>query len=287
MPENLFVACRVGGELVARRVSLERQVQDQIEGVFTQQRLSFFEGVEEEVLFNGRWKPDANELLTLEVTDEAGIFRETLNMNPVAVEVLDLANFADAGIKALFAGDAADDGRILVQQFTAAQILHRKFALFLQGNSFRRLTAPSFALASGLTFVIEGRLIKFKSFSKLRSILEVQEIYREATRPEMERFAGHYRLDVADIDEFLELADQPTRRLISAVLESGTLDDFTVEQIRDAAARTQLEVVLRDGRIVLPDNRRDIKELLRFLDESRYSGPLSGQPFITNSRRPA
>ena len=273
---------------MARRVSLEGPVQDQLEEVFAQQVQSFFDGVDEEVPFDGRWKPDVNELLTLEVTDEARIFSETLNRNPIAVEAVDLANFANAGIKALFTGEAVDGGgRILVQHFTAGQVLSRKVALFLQGNSFRRLTAPAFTLAAALTFVIEGRLIKFRSFSNLRSILDVQEIYQEATRPEMQQLAGHHRLEVADVERFFELADQPTRKLINAVLRSGVLDDFTAEQIRNAAAGTQLEVALQGDRMILPDNRRDLKELLRFLDESRYSGPLSGQPFITNSRRPA
>ena len=271
---------------MVRRLKLDGPVQDPVEGVFARQEQNFFEGMDEEIPFDGRWKPDANELLTVVVTDEAEIFSNTLNMNPVAVETVDLANFGNAGIKALFTGNVAG-GRILVQRFTAGQMLSTKFSLLRQGNSFRRLIDPAFTLATSLTFVIEGGLIKFKSFSNLRSILDVQEIYREATGPEMEQFAGHDRLAVANVERFLELADQPTRKLISAVLQSRVLDDFTGEQIRDAAAQTQLEVTLQDGRIVLPANRSGLKELLRFLDESRYLGPLSGQTFIANSRRPA
>ena len=273
---------------MVRRLRLDGPVQDPVEEAFAQQEQSFFAEINEEIPFDGRWKPDANELLTVVVTDEAEIFSNTLNMNPVAVEAVDLANFGNAGIKALFTRGVGDGGgRILAQRFTAGQVLNTKFSLLRQGNSFRRLIDPAFTLATSLTFVIEGGLIKFKSFSSLRSILDVQEIYREATGPEMEQFAGHDRLAVANVERFLELADQPTRKLISAVLQSRVLDDFTGEQIRDAAAQTQLEVTLQDGRIVLPANRSGLKELLRFLDESRYLGPLSGQTFIANSRRPA
>ena len=242
--------------------------------------------MDEEVPFDGRWKPDENELLTVEVTPEAETLRETLDGNPTAVETLDLANFANYEIKALFTGDGTNDaGRVLVQRFTAGQVLDRKFTLILQGNSFRRLTAPAFALANSLAFVIDGGLIKFKSFSNLRSIFDVKEIYRVATDQELRYFAGHPSLRVAELESFVLTADQITRKLINAVVASGVLDVYTPTEIQEAAASTQLNLELEDGRIILPAERREVKDLLQFLDESRYNGPLSGRTYVTNSRR--
>ena len=83
--------------------------------------------------------------------------------------------------------------------------------MFLQGNAFRRLTAPSFILATSLAFVIDGEFIKFKSFSNLRSILDVMEIYQEATEQEVRDFAGHPSLRVANLDDFVLNADQVTK----------------------------------------------------------------------------
>ena len=287
MPENLFAACRMNGELVSRRVQLDGTIQDQIEEVFVHQAQTFFEGVDEEVPFDGRWKPDQHELLTVAVTPEAEILQETLNGNPIAVEPLDIANFANAGVKALFTSDGTNDaGRVLVQLFTGGQVLDRKITLFLQGNSFRRLTVPAFTLASSLTFVIDNGLIKFKSFSNLRAILDVMEVYRDATDQELRDFADHGSLRVADLEDFVLTADQITRKLINAVVASGVLDDYTPTEIQEAAARTQLNLELEDGCIVLPAERREVKILLQFLDESRYNGPLTGRTYVTNSRRP-
>ena len=289
MPENLFAACRVNGELVPRRVQLDRTIQNQIEEIFAGQAQAFFEGVDEEVPFDGRWNPDENELLTVESTPEAEMLRETLNGNPLAVDSLDLGNFENAGIKALFTGGGANDAdRILIQRFTAGQILNRRFAVFRQGNSFRRLIAPAFTLANSLAFVIADGVIKFKSFQNLRAVFDVMEIYREATDEEVRGFAGHPSLHVAELEDLLLTADQVTRKLINVVTASGVLDDYTPIEIRDAAARTQLAIELGDdGRMVLPAERREVKDLLKFLDESRYNGPLSGRTYITNSRRPA
>ncbi len=287
MPENLFAACRVGGDLVAKRVRLNADVQDQVEGVFAQQSQSFFEGKDEEVAFDGRWKPDTNQLLTVEATDEALLLRNTLALNAVAVPGLNVANFANEGIKALFTGQVANGSdRVLVQSFTGGQLLGRKFPLILAGNSFTRLTAPAFVLGTSLTFVIEASLIKFKSFATLRSILQVLEIYREATDPEVRDFAGHPRLMVADLEDFVLSADQVTRKLVNAVVASEVLDTYSPTDIKTAAKATQLEIELQNGKIVMPSGRREMKDLLQFLDESRYSGPLSGLPYVTNSRRP-
>ena len=286
MPENLFAACRIDGELVSKRVRLDGTIQDHIEELFANQAQSFFEGVDEEITFDGRWKPDENELLTVEVTPEAAMLREALNRNPTAIEPLELANFAKVGVKALFTGDGTNDARrVLVQRFTAGQVLDRKFALVLRGNSFRRLTSPAFALARSLVFVIEGRTIKFKSFQNLRAILDVLEIYRDATDRELEEFAGHPSLRVAELEDFVSTADQTTRKLVNAVVASGVLDSYTPTEIKEAAARTQLNLELQDGRIALPVERRELKDLLKFLDESRYSGPLSGRTYVTNSHK--
>lgn len=286
MPENLFAACRIDGELVPRRVHLDGTIQEQVEGIFAHQGQRFFEGIDEEVPFDGRWKPDENELLTLEVTLEAEMFQETFSKNPTSVEPLDLANFTSVGVKALFASDGTSDaGRVLVQRFTGGQVLNKKFALFLQGNSFRRLMNPAFTLANSLTFVIDSGMIKFRSFSNLRSILDVTEIYRDATDQELRDFAGHPNLQVPELEDFVLTADQITRKLINAVAASGVLDAYSTAEIREAAATTQLDLNVQAGRIVLPTERREMKELLQFLDEGRYNGPLSGRTYVTNSRK--
>ena len=286
MPENLFAACRINGELVARRVRLDGTIQSQVEGIFAHQAEQFNEGVDVEIPFDGRWKPDENELLTVEATPEAESLVETLKKNPTEVEPLDLANFANAGVKALFTGDGTlGEERVLVQRFTVGQVLDRKFALVLRGNSFRRLTEPTFSLAGSLTFVIDHGLIKFKSFSNLRTILDVMDIYRDATDQELRDFAGHPSLRVEELEDFVLTADQVTRKLINAVVASGVLDAHAPTEIKQAAASTQLDLELQGGRIVLPAERRALKDVLQFLDESRYNGPLSGQTFVTNSRK--
>ena len=290
MPENLFAACRLEGELIPKRVQLEGPVQTQVEAIFSEQCDQFFASVTDEVPFDGQWQPDENELLTIDIPPEAEIFVNTIESNAISIDPIDTGNFADEGIRAIFAGKPLGRAtRVLVQRFTSGQVLSKKLAFIdLQAdNRFRRLENPAFTLDTSLTCIVEGGQIKFKSQQKLRSIIELTEIYREATDGEVREFAAHPKLDVTDVEFFVQDTDQTIRKLIRAVTTEGILDEYSSVDIQEAAQATELNVSVRDDRIVMPTGRSEVKSLLQFLNESRYSGPLSGQPYVTNSRKPA
>jgi hypothetical protein len=287
MPQNLFAACRMDGELSAKRVHLDATVQQAIENIFAQQEAAFREGVTDEVAFDGSWKPDDEEFLTIDVPAEAAIFEAAIFGNATAVPDLDAAHFAEEGIKALFTGTVRNGvAKVLVQRFTSQQVLSRRFSLLQQGNAFRQLTDPAFTLDNGLTCIIEDGKIKFKSQQKLRSIIDMVELYREATDAEVQAFAGHTNLVVWDVPAFVAVTNQTSRKLIHAVAASGTLDHHTPAEIQTAAQATGLTVTIQNGKVEMPREHIGIKALLQFLNESRYSGPLSHHPYVTNSQRP-
>ncbi|GLS37829.1 hypothetical protein GCM10010869_34230 [Mesorhizobium tianshanense] len=287
MPQNLFAACRNGaGQLVTKRVRLDANVQQAIEDIFADQEAEFRAGVTDEVPFDGSWTPDEDEFLTIDIPAEAQAFENTINANAVAVPDINTAAFAGEGIKALFTGRTVNGATtVLVQRFTSQQVLERRFALLQQGNAFRRLTEPAFTLDSGLACIVEDGMIKFKSQQKLRSIINMLDIYRAATDQEVQTFAGHASLAVADIAGFVDITNQISRKLIHAITNNGTLDTYTPTDIQTAAQETGLAIIVQNGKIVMPTAHGEIKALLQFLNESRYSGPLSGQAYVTNSQR--
>ena len=286
MTQNLFAACRHNGNLVVRRVRLDSAVQASIEALFSEQESALRSGITEEVDFNGNWDPEQNELLTIDIPQEAEIFEETINDNATSIQDIDTSTFCDEGIKALFTGITANGKtKILVQRFTSKQMLERKFTLLQHNNAFRKLTEPAFTLDTALTCIIEDGKIKFKSQHKLRSIINMQDIYKEATDQEVRDFSNHQNLSVANVDEFLKQADQTTRKLVSAITRSNTLNTYGVNDIKSAAERVGVQVTVENNQIVIPDSKADIKNLLRFLDDSLYEAALTGQKYITNSKR--
>lgn len=288
MPQNLFAACRINGALVAKRVRLDQAVQQQIEDIFNQQEAEFRDGITSEVDFDGSWTPDDDEFLTIDVPQEAALFTNTLNANPVAIPDIDTANFEAEGIKGIFTGVAANGAmKVLVQRFSPQQILSRRFSLLQNGNAFRHLSEPAFSLDTGLTCIIEGGKIKFRSFHKLRAVINLLDVYRAATDQEVQAFAAHAHFEVADAAAFVATADQTIRKLVHAISNSGVLSNHTVVQIETACNAVGVAVTINNGRLIMPTDRAEIKKLLRFLDDGLYQAPLTGVRYVTNSKRPA
>lgn len=286
MPQNLFAACRINKELKAKRVHLDRSVQQDIETIFRDQEADFRQDVTDEVDFDGDWKPEPNEFLTIDVPQEAQIFVDAINSNAVSIPSIDTKEFGQEGIKALFTGFSNNGStKVLIQQFSSRQMLSNKFALVFQGNAFRRLVDQAFTLDTSLTCILEDGKLKFKSFHKMRSIIDLSDFYREATETEVRSFAKHPTFKVADVERFLSQSDQTIRKLIHSVTRMETLDNYSAKAIKEAAKDVKMDIAMKKRRIVMPESRAEVKILLHFLNDGLYEAPLSKQRYVTNSKK--
>jgi len=287
MPRNLYAACGTADGLAAKRVPLNKAVNGEVMRLFDQQEESFRSGVTSEVPFDGAWNPEPEEFLVLDLPEEASIFTTAVSSNPASLQLIDTGRLADENIKALFvpAGRESPAGTVLIQNFSAGQLLSRKFALLEAENAFRRLNNEAFTLDTSITAIIENGLIKFKSFHKLRTIISLSQAYREATNQEVQEFVNHGFLHADEPDQIVDLADQTVRKLIHGIIASGVLDTHSVREIQSAARNTGAPVNMENGRLKLPAERNELKLFLRFLDEGMYLGPLSHQRYIANSKR--
>lgn len=286
MPVNLLAVCRSDDVLVVKRVKVSADVQNQLEGIFIQQEQTFIEGVTEEVAFDGGWNPEPNEQLVAQVTDEAaGVFAAAQD-NVIALPEVDAANFEAEGIRALAVLVQRPAGpRLLLQEFSSRQMLERRFSLVLDGDTFNRLTQPSFAIGASLAGIVEGDKIKFRKFSRIKLIFNLVSLYQEATDAEVDSFCELACIEVDDVEKFRGRADQKMRKLINAITKRGTLNAFTPAQIEAAGAGEGFAIHVANGKIVVPTVKSDAKALLHFLDNGLYRGALGGEIFITNSKR--
>ena len=286
MPQNLFAACRINNELRAKRVRLGKSVQRDVETIFKDQEADFRQGVTDEVSFDGDWKPEPNEFLTIDIPQEAQIFVDAISSNAVSVPSINTKEFAQEGIKALFTGSSNNGStKVLIQQFSSRQMLSNKFALVLKGDAFRRLDDQAFTLDTSLTCILEDGKLKFKSFHKMRSIVNLSDFYREATETEIRSFAEHPTFEVADTERFLGESDQTIRKLIHSVTRMETLDQYSAKEIKAAAKDVKMDIPMKKRRIVMPKSRAEIKILLHFLNDGLYEAPLSKQRYVTNSKK--
>ena len=289
MDGNLFAACGARGNLTAARIPLSSQVQTSVLEIFRNQEQSFIEDVTGEVPFDGGWKPDEDEILTIDLPDQASVFTTAISANAISIPRLDLSAAGAQGVKALFTGfgTSGESTKILVQRFTLGQMLSRRFALLLEGNTFRRLTEQAFTIDTSLACIIEDDRIKFKSFHKLRSIFDMTEVFREATDSEIRNeFVTHPNIAISDTDALLSAADITSRKLIREILTENVLGRNSPGAIQREAESTGLSVTVSAGKLHMPTERRELKSLLLFLTDRRFSAPLSGINYVTNSRRP-
>lgn len=283
---NLLALCGLINPVI-KRVPLSQEVQGKVEGVFQNQADEFFAGISEEIEFGGDWKPDPDELLTIDAPGEMELVSAALDGNILGLPTIDTANFMGERVRSLFlAVGSGGNRRILFQLFAAQQLLSRRFSLLLQGNSFKELTEPAFTLDNSLVAVFEGGKLKFKSFFQLKRVFSLSQFYQEASAQEVEDFCEHSSLYVGNAESFKALADEQTRKLIHAIMKSNVLGQSSVDDILEKANGLGLNLDAQDGKIVMPTDKKDIKKLLRFLDDAIYEAPLSTKRYMTNSKRP-
>jgi hypothetical protein len=271
-----------------RHVQLADQLQGQLDGIFQVQEMSFMAGIDEEIAFTGDWKPDDDQLLTINGLPEAQVLIAATEMNAIALPVLDVQNFGQENVKGLFTSiGVGHTKRLLVQNFGPQQLLSTQFTLLHDGNVFRRLTEPAFSLGTQLVAIIgAGGDLKFKSYPMLRRILDISPVFREATDAELGAFCAHACLSFGDAQLFAGSADEGVRKLVHAIGKMNVLGVHAVGEIETRANEIgfQLEVVA--GRITVPQDRKRAKALFSFLLNRVYRGPLDQQLLITNSVRP-
>lgn len=288
MPVNLLAICRVTNSLIVKRVKITSNVQSLIEGVFRTQEAEFWDGVDDEIPFDGGWKPDKNELLVASPDIGTSAMFNAACGNVMSLEEISPTNFVGQGIKALgvVVGDDADK-RLLLQNFTARQVLDRSISLIWDGETFTRLTAPSFTLGTSIAGIVNSTSIKFKSFSNIKMIFDLANLYQEASNQKIQLFASHSSVAIHDVMALQTVADQTIRKLVNAVSAKNVLGTYSVDVILAAAVAQGFDLQVHDSRIVFPQDRASVKRLMHFLDEGLYRGPISGASFITNSKKPA
>lgn len=285
---NLFALTSIP-EARILRFPLSKDLQSDIQNLFLEQEKTFLDGVDTEVVFDGRYKPDDGELLTIKQFEDIDGIGDAVK-NPLSIEQFDPKLHSLSRVKAIFTSRPNNGSdRILIQLFESRRLIsHSSLAFFFSGNTFVKMNDAGLTLDIKLLAIIDDDVIKFQSFHFLRRIFDLNEYFNEATNEEVKSFASNEKLSVANISAFVDDAAPLIRRKIGFILQSGVLDKFTSEEIVAVAKGFKLEINLDpDGKIIVPSNKTELRRLLRFLDEDYYESPLSQTHFISNSKRVA
>jgi hypothetical protein len=280
MPVNLLALCGDPGESIVKRVRISASVQGRLSEFFETLEIGFRDGVEIERAYDSRWTPGAEEVITLPINSEAADLLSRLDGGVLGLEEINGDAFDGERIRALA---VQQTGKLLLQVFGLSQRLSKKMAFIANSNTFDKIDRSAFMLSNHIDVIVESGLIKFKNFNTAKRIFDLSSHYKEATDSEIRSFSQSPILQV-DADALVALATQPMRKLISSVQSSGILERESAESIsRKAAGLVPVEV--QGSKIVLPMTRRELKDLMAFLDHKIYRSPVDDDPYETNSHR--
>ena len=244
----------------------------------------------ERIIFNGSYRPNDDEFLCVENFRLADEIKDAIR-NPLGVTAFQQYDNAFPEIKAIFVGErieteAGEHFNIAFQRFRKEQYISTKgFNLFFVNNTFSCKKEFGISIAESIDCFYTNEELQFISFFFVRQIFDLGEYYRSATDGEVTAFATNTHLQIDNAELFKNMADTWIRRKIALLNDSKVLENFPPNEIAKRAAQVGVSIIVRDDKIVVPNEKPEIKVLLGFLDEEAYKGPFSQKTFLANSKR--
>lgn len=273
------------GSLSLALISMDRHLQSELASSWWQQYRTFTEGVDEVDIDIG-YKPDAHERFVVRDYDLPKYLQKVDSRSMLPVTTMQAGDLDN--IVALCGVVSSDDSEyLLFQKFRRPQVIKPGLTLLLQGDTYHSIERPGLTLDRKICAVFsrdDSKLI-FSTIWLVNSFLPLVDYYTEGSIAVVNAMLGHY---VFAPGSGVHLATRPNRHLANQcakIVQSGILNKKSATEIIGGAANYGVSIRETDGRIVIPDDRKEARELLRFLNEEIYRGPLTNELFETNSKR--
>ncbi|EAS1562079.1 DUF4868 domain-containing protein [Salmonella enterica] len=278
------------------KIDIDAPAQTVVENLFRTQRSEFINEDIEEIEFCAYYNVQDGEIFSINpFDDEIGIINAI--ERPDAVPVWDPDDVSVHYFKALFTGEPASNGnptQVWLQCFDRRQIINNEKSFFQvvtqPGNRFSVSTRPGFSLSDRLTAILVGDKLLFKSFFMLRRFFNMEEYFNEATREDLDNFIGNDIFHVENAEDFMMFADSAIKKKVSLIISSGILNDQPIENLIECAQKIGYQLgitnVNGDNKITMPNSKREVKQLLYFLDQGYFNSIITNELMLTNSKRP-
>ncbi|EPD7810990.1 Kiwa anti-phage protein KwaB-like domain-containing protein [Escherichia coli] len=278
------------------KIDIDAPAQTVVENLFRTQRSEFINEDIEEIEFCASYNVQDGEIFSINpFDDEIGIINAI--ERPDAVPVWDPDDVSVHYFKALFTGEPASNGnptQVWLQCFDRRQIINNEKSFFQvvtqPGNRFSVSTRPGFSLSDRLTAILVGDKLLFKSFFMLRRFFNMEEYFNEATREDLGNFIGNDIFHVENAEDFMMFADSAIKKKVSLIISSGILNDQPIENLIECAQKIGYQLgitnVNGDNKITMPNSKREVKQLLYFLDQGYFNSIITNELMLTNSKRP-
>lgn len=192
------------------------------------------------------------------------------------------------GIMAFARNDQGDE-LMLFQNFSRSHVIKPGRFLFLQNNTYESAQRPGLTLdgkLSALYLLAQGNLL-FHNFRITNTFLPLADFYKEASEQEILDILNHSRLAPENPAQLAVDASQWFRKRFAMLKDSKILDQYTAKEIKARSKGYEVDVQIKNNKIIFPADKTAAKRLLQFLNEELYRGPITETLYETNSKREA
>ena len=287
---QLAAITKCGSEFGLMEVPLHRNLQQSLSENWHSQYESFTTD-KEEIDFDAGYMPEAHENFTLPdyelpewLADEDSTTISSLDSISEDPETLKT-------ITGLAAFATQEDGQeiVLFQNFSRSHVIQPGSYLLLRNDTFESSSSPTLTLDNKLTAVFypqESKLI-FHNFRTVNTFLPLADFYEDASGEEIRHVLSHDMFLVEDADALATGANQWFRKRFAMLRDSELLDNYSADDIVEHSEGYEVDIELREGKIVFPADTAPAKKLLQFLNEEIFRGAITETLFETNSKREA
>lgn len=287
---NLF-ALVDDADTPVRRIPLTNTLSTELAQLFAEQQQSLLAD-KQPIAFTGSYNVDGGEIFTISDYPLPPAISQALG-NPLTCQMLNL-NTETHHIKALFSGQWTAASKVVnFQVFDTGKLLSHGFTLIGSDDTYKKLEEPGLILQDKLTAHYSNGTLHFTSYHNTKRFLDLADYYRKATDTDLDAFADTELFAFEDKASFKDNADSIIRKKITLLQKSKVLENITVADMQTVANNFNQElpkehhihiIVNDDGKLVIPKDKKQLKELIRFLDEDYVTAPLTKRKCLTNSK---
>lgn len=260
-----------------KKIDLLQSITNDIRNIFINNSNRIKTSNTEEILFDGNYRIDDEEVLYVEFPLSENL-REA-NTNSIALDNLDLSN---DNIKALF---WIENDIYYFQNFDRRKLLQNKNILFWSSTSYNKFSENGLIVENTVNAIYENGKFYFKSYANANKIISLMDFFQEASASVIDEFANNSLLNM-DVNWLKNESNSTIKKQITLIHKSDILSTTTLQKITRSARKFNFDgLEIENDRIKLPNDKKKCKDILCFLNEQYYIGLITGKKFRTNSKR--
>jgi len=277
-PNTLFAVLK--NDTVCK-ISLLQNIVPDIRKVFVDAGNVVYNDQTELVLFDGNYVVEEGQILYVEYVLPDSL--KAAIANPIGLPQL---NLNDNQVKCLVwvENPGKKDQTVYFQNFDKRRLLKNKTVLFADKNTYGAFKENAFVIEESVSAIHDNGKLLFVSYTNANKVYSLSDFYAAATNKDIEDFSKHKKISL-DVQWFQDNTNSVIRKQITLIRNSKILDGADLNKIKKDAANFDLVIDVTKGKIVFPNDTKHCKDVLCYLNEQYYTGPISGTKFRANSKQ--